>query len=451
MPQRQLILTDPLSRLRLSVMLLMAAVLAPALIRLGCIKGLVRTIRIDGPSMAETLYGNHFRVTCSDCGITFRCDADDYPDDRRAVCPNCGFRENELRDEDLRRGDRVLVDTWPYLWTAPRRGDMVMLIDPLPPDKTASPFAVKRIAALPLERPGVRNGDLLADGKAVRKSMKELREVSLLVHDSDFLPRGLPTNERWLPTEPNDSDWRATSDGFRFLPAAGREEAQWLAYEHWHASASPAPRTAAATIQDNDSYNQAETRGLNPVRDLLLRCHVQAESGDFILTMQDPPHKITLHLQLDSRRFLVLKNGSTIVTDNLPRSAREFTLEAALCDGRFLFAYNRHLVATFGYEEMPVPGMPVPGDRQIAPGGTSLLQIGAYGGPLEVSHLQVRRDIYHLSPNRLGGDWQADAPLADDEFFLLGDNSPVSIDSRHWDGIGVPGNSILGKVIATGR
>ncbi|MBC7854782.1 MAG: hypothetical protein IAF94_15225 [Pirellulaceae bacterium] len=441
----QFVPIDPLSRLRLSVLLLMAAVLAPALFRLTCIHGLLRTIRIDGPSMAETPCGNHFRVTCGDCGITFRCDADDYPDDRRAVCPNCGYRENELRDDDLRRGDRVLVDTWPYLWSAPRRGDMVMLIDPLPPNKTASPFAVKRIAALPRERPGIRHGDLLADGKAVRKSLNELREVSLLVHDNDYQPRSLPTSGRWLPTEPNNSDWRASSGGFRFLPAVGREEAQWLSYEHWHASASPEPRTTATAIQDNDSYNQAVTRGLNPVRDLLLRCHVQAESGDFIVTLQDPPHKITLHLQLDSRRFLVLKNGSTIIADNLPRSAREFTLEAALCDGRFLFAYNRHLVTAFGYDEMPVAG-----DRQIAPGGKSLLQIGAYGGPLEVSHLQVRRDNYYLNPNRLSGEWQAEAPLADGHFFLLGDNSPVSVDSRQWGG-GVARDQIVGRVIPLGR
>jgi ribosomal protein S27AE len=27
-----------------------------------------KVIRIDGPSMAETLCGNHFRVTCGDCG-----------------------------------------------------------------------------------------------------------------------------------------------------------------------------------------------------------------------------------------------------------------------------------------------------------------------------------------------------------------------------------------------
>ena len=51
------------SRLRLLVLLVVAAVLLPALARLWCIKGLIQTIRIDGPSMAETLCGDHFRVT----------------------------------------------------------------------------------------------------------------------------------------------------------------------------------------------------------------------------------------------------------------------------------------------------------------------------------------------------------------------------------------------------
>ncbi|MCE9528792.1 MAG: S26 family signal peptidase, partial [Planctomycetales bacterium] len=151
--------TARLSRLRLSVVLLFLAVLAPALFRLWCIKGLIRTIRVDGPSMAETLCGNHFRVTCGDCGIKFRCDADHFPDDRLAVCPNCGFKENLLRDEDLRRGDRVLVDTWPYFWSAPRRGDLVMLVEPKTSEGTTEKtFAVKRVAALPQERPGIQSG-----------------------------------------------------------------------------------------------------------------------------------------------------------------------------------------------------------------------------------------------------------------------------------------------------
>jgi signal peptidase I len=443
----RIIPTDLPSRLRLAVVILLSAVLIPALFRLWCIKGLVRTIRVDGGSMAETLCGNHFRVSCGDCGITFRCDANPFPDDRKAVCPNCGYRDNELRDEDLRRGDRVLVDTWPYLWSAPRRGDIVMLVEPKDGGTaSASSFAVKRVAALPREQPGISGGDLFAEGRTIRKSLSELRGMSVLVHDNDFPPHSLPSRERWLPHPPGTSDWQAIPGGFRFLSTSGQEEAQWLTYEHWHASASPAPRTQAATIQDNDSFNQAEARGLNSARDLLLRCDVRGETGDLIFTLQDPPHKITVHLQFDSSRFLVLKNGSTIIADNLPQLTRAFSLEAALCDGRLLFARNRHVLASFQYDEMPVAG-----ERRIATGDNSSLQIGAYGGPLEISHLQVWRDIYYLAPNRLGGDWRAKAPLADDHYFLLGDNSPISIDSRHWPEGGIPGKSILGKVVPLGR
>lgn len=446
MSQLQLIPKGPLSRLRLVVVLVLLAVLVPALVRLWFIKGLVRTIRVDGPSMAETLCGNHFRVTCSDCGITFHCDADDFPDDRRAVCPNCGFRENELRDEDLRRGDKVLVDTWPYLWSAPKRGDLVMLVEPKNGESPIkSSFAVKRVAALPLERPGIRNGDFLANGQVVLKSLSELREVSILVHDNDFRPESLAPRQRWLPSPPGTSDWQAIRDGFQFLATSGHEEDQWLAYEHWHASASPAPRTGAAAIQDNDSFNQAKTRGLNPVHDLLLRCHVEAESGDFMIALQDPPHKLLIHLQLDSRRFLVRKNDSTIISENLPQLTRNFVVEAALCDGQLLFAYNRHVLVSLPYVEIPVPR-----DKPMAQDDQPRLQIGAYGGPLKVSHLQVWRDIYYLTPTYLAGEWKANAPLAPEHFFLLGDNSPVSLDSRQW-GNGVAREEIVGRVIPLGR
>ena len=231
--------TAPLSRLRLVVTLLIAIVLAPALFRIWCVKGLLRTIRVDGPSMAETLCGTHFRVTCKDCGLTFRCDGDNFPDDRRAVCPNCGFRDNELKDEDLRRGDRVLVDTWPYLWSAPRRGDLVMFSEPNSSDEAlGTSFAVKRVAGLPGERPAIREGNLIPKGQAIQKPWRELRQVSSLVHDNDFLPRSLPAKQRWLPSSKETSGWEAITGGFRFTSPVDNDKDQWLDYEQWHGSTS---------------------------------------------------------------------------------------------------------------------------------------------------------------------------------------------------------------------
>lgn len=438
MPLSWLIPTDSLSRLRLAIVLLMAAVLSPALFRLWCIKGLVRTIRIDGPSMAETLRGNHFRVQCGDCGITFRCDADTCPDDRRAVCPNCGFRENELRDEGFRRGDRVLVDTWPYLWSAPPRGDVVMLVDPLP-DKADASFAVKRIAALPGERLGIRAGDLFVDKEPLRKSWRELRDVAVLVHDNDYSPHNLPKSHRWLP-QGLTSSWQATPEGFRFSPMSGSGETQWLTYQHWHCSANPLPRTAPARLQDNDGYNQAENRELNEVRDLMIKCRIKTETGDIVLELQHPPHVFTVHLRLSKGRLLVQKNGTPVVAEMLSQSAApDFPLEAALCDGRFLLAHNRRLIAAFAYD-----GMPTKVDKRQPPDQDWRLRIGAAGGDVQISHLQVWRDIYYLAPTH-HDDWRAESPLPAGHYFLLGDNSPVSIDSRKWGG--VSREHILGRVI----
>jgi signal peptidase I len=57
--------------------------------------------------------------------------------------------------------------------------------------------------------------------------------------------------------------------------------------------------------------------------------------------------------------------------------------------------------------------------------------------------------VHYLDPAGLARDWTADAPLAADEYFLLGDNQPVSIDSRHWGGISR--KSIVGLVFHRDR
>ncbi|MEE2825398.1 MAG: S26 family signal peptidase, partial [Planctomycetota bacterium] len=77
------------------------------------------------------------------------------------------------------------------------------------------------------------------------------------------------------------------------------------------------------------------------------------------------------------------------------------------------------------------------------------LELEVLGGPCRLNRLQVWRDIYFHD----GGCYhfsQADLPRAGDaEYFLLGDNVPVSTDSRHWDEPGVDRKQILGVVSET--
>ena len=64
---------------------------------------------------------------------------------------------------------------------------------------------------------------------------------------------------------------------------------------------------------------------------------------------------------------------------------------------------------------------------------------------IEVSELKVWRDLYLLDPQDTGEDWEAERPLAADTYALLGDNIPVSVDSRQWSQ-GVARGSIRGIV-----
>ena len=68
---------------------------------------------------------------------------------------------------------------------------------------------------------------------------------------------------------------------------------------------------------------------------------------------------------------------------------------------------------------------------ELSGGGTSRpFALGGRALQATIGGLFIERDTYVTvdSPRPVEGSWQ----LGDDEFFLLGDNSPVSNDSRHW-------------------
>ena len=55
--------------------------------------------------------------------------------------------------------------------------------------------------------------------------------------------------------------------------------------------------------------------------------------------------------------------------------------------------------------------------------------------------MRIDRDVYYTT----SGSRHTDFEISDDEFVVLGDNSPNSQDSRKWDRYGVPRNHIVGR------
>jgi len=402
-----------------------------AALRLGGISGLLVPVRVAGASMAETLRGIHYLLHCDDCGFPCRYDADRAPEGDRAVCPNCGYVLDRLGRAVLRSGQRVLVDRWAYRFRPPCRGDLIAFRSPQDPEY----WEVKRVAGLPGERIAIRRGDVYANDRIVRKTLRQLREVAVLVHDSGFEPNpdgGLPP--RWRA----DAS-RPTSSGA-------------LVYHHWRCFASPLPRSAESLVLDNYGYNQNESRQLHAVRDLMLVCRLRIGGGTLRLWIADGEDWFQADLDLETRQAKLYRKGRRILAASMPHAAytRDVKLEFALCDRQVLMAVDEQTLICWPYDLATGEERPAANERaeDCWSRTSATVGIAAEGASLEVRRLQVFRDLYYLDPQGLGRDWAAPAELGHDEVFVLGDNVPVSRDSRHEIDFGVPRERWLGRVIA---
>jgi signal peptidase I len=426
-----------LRRVRRAVALSLASLAVLVGVRLSHLDGILRTIRIEGPSMAPALKGAHYALTCADCRFPFRCDAIAAPADGSAVCPNCGYKRNSLTRASLVEGDRVLVDRWPGVWQSMRRGQVVAARQRGSKDA----LVTKRLVALPGERLAIRDGDLYANDRLVRKTYAEWRALRVLVHDNDFIPaqtRGLPP--RWQASH-NQTFWRVEKSGrLSFEPRAESERApDWLTFQPWRCTAH-GPRTEVVAIRDNDGYNQGTNRGsLNSVRDVGLSCTLAAEPETrFVLAAVDGQQRFEAAFDFPREEVRLTLGGEVLATGRLRSgsAARPIDVELSLCDQQVFIVVRGFTVIRRPYRRPST-------DRGEV---NHPLAIGDIDGRLELSRLRVWRDIHYLEPLGTGRPWQADAALTAKSYGLLGDNPPVSIDSRQWQPPGIPRQDLLGCV-----
>lgn len=428
-----------LARIQWIVALVMVAIGLLAGVRLWMIEGLVRAARVDGPSMAPAYLGAHYRVTCEDCGFGWRCDAEHAPASREASCPNCGYPTNSLRDEDLAVGERVLIDHWPVAVRGVRPGEVVAAADPAHPGG----IVIKRVVALPGQRVEIRSGDLYLDGRLVAKSWREIAQMRVLVHDNSFQPMqsaGVP--DRWQGAA-GERVWHAAMTGFACQPTDG-EQWRWLEYRHhqmfgWHS------RTRLSTVLDLDSYNPSQTRLLNSVPDVFLSCRVRNLSragGQFALAAIDGDMRFEAVIDPEGQTAELASidgRGRREILDREPRilldiGRRGVEIDFGLCDQQVFLRLAGRQLFRHPYKRSGVKR------ETLHP-----LAIGSRGLALAVEELRVWRDVYYLSPDGTGNDWTLPPAAAADSLALLGDNTSVSVDSRHWP-TGIAPGSVRGLV-----
>ena len=364
-----------------------------------------------------------------------------------------------------RRGSvwRLLLDKLTYSLRCPRRWELILFRCPPP----SSGYCIKRVVGLPGETIQVCNGDVLVDGRRARKSLRELRQLAIGVHDARF-----PVADAFLParwqSDTASSRWQVTEFGFRYSPSLNDNrnadppvpDVDWLSYHHWRFRSPVDNGVEEGPVSDNYGYNQTISRQLNDVNDLMLSATIET-TGDGTLSFlaTSGVAEFVLHVEPKTGSGTLFQLGCPVDRFELGHEilADGGEVELALVDLRVLLAVDGQQLLAYDYggrvgEQPPAV---LESDLQLRGAGapdrsrpvTRPFAIGAAGLTVRVANLRVLRDVFYTSDHVTGGCSPPEpVVLGDDELFVLGDNSPVSLDSRQAGGIAVISfDSLLGK------
>ena len=454
-------------------------------------------------SMAPTLMGRHKDLACSSCSAEFRVGASQEWDEAAGrVRPdrlvpkargfNCG---NEMSLSIARgqpdprypsfNGDRILVDKLVYDFAEPRRWDVVVFKYP----EDGKTNYIKRLVGLPGETVFVAGGDIWTstdETKPViaRKPPKRLLAMLQCVHDSqhvsaELVKAGWPTAwADWTAPGAVGDRWTTTDDGRSFALSCAAGESAELRYRHllpseedWRTIRSGGrPRAGAqpVPVDDFQPYNTNYTR-LHPVGDLAVEMILESrgrEGGiELDLVEAGERHRLTIDLADGAARLLVAgRDEGAAATASTPLRGKGSwkILFANVDDELSLFVDGQRIAFTGPVTwERPMPrttprvaaGEAEPGSQAVS----DLTPVGvrATAADVRVTDLRVLRDVYYIGAvdiDRNSMIIEEDVlgfPLEADQFFMLGDNSAASKDSRLWlTGHHVDRRLLIGRALA---
>jgi signal peptidase I len=421
-------------------------------------------------SMADTLKGAHFRLRCPQCG--YRYDYDfltvyykDYKVSRNATpranvpvrpseprCPSCGYYlvtgggmsaggyyVQAGEKMPVVKGDRIFVLKCIYQFMDPSRWDVVVFKNPLNPRENY----IKRMIATPGETVEIIDGDVYIDGRMARKPAKVQEEFWMCVYDNDYRPIA-PQIRRF-----NEHTWRQ--------PFKNQPGSQWNfdgSNPGKFTLDSPTGKVHTIVYDTNVGNdfraiyaygNSRYYRNMPTCSDLMVRFYVEPDSTG-IVGAGLSKYRVEYRGWIDFSGEMVLEK----VIDRERLELKRLRINTVDIDEPVEFRFanvDRQLILEFGDEKLKYDlglGRGDAGQRR-----TDIMPEAAiFGtGKLALSRIGIFRDIHYMTYSaeskerkilraREGESFR----LGKDEFFVLGDNSPHSLDCRWWDKPGTGNN-----------
>jgi len=423
----------------------------------------MEAFRIPTGSMADTLKGAHFRLRCAQCGYKYEHGfvPRDYTDRNgrtlredtvpawsvtppRTRCPSCGYYEPTPGKVTVANGDRILVLKCIYQFLEPKRWDVIVFKNPNEPHVNY----IKRLAALPGDSLEIIDGDVYIDGKISRKPPKVQDELWMPVYDNDYQPVN-PSKPAFGST--HNKPWRQ--------PFTNTPGSQWVTTDHnsptlFHLD-SP-PDRINEIVYDSSIGNDFRTayayndvgfyRNMPYCSDLMARFYSRPADVAGTIGISLSKYETTYKASVDAAGQMVIAKvsggaESVLVSEQVePPAADKWMLVGfANVDHQLIFEFGAKKISyELGLEPLAA------GERKtdIEP---KVVILGS--GKLTLSHVAIFRDIHYTSGRSMNGeDGRATEGnpfvLEDDEFFVLGDNSPNSLDARWWESPGTANNGL---------
>jgi len=417
---------------------------------------LLDTYHVPTGSMAPTLVGHHRAATCPRCGYPVQvglherdAGADDTREHwyQRASCPNCGATGLALHQAPVATGQRLLVNKTAFTLRAPRRWQIVVF------HLFGFDF-IKRILGLPGETVEIKGGDFYVDGVLCRKTLAEFRTMRIPVFDNNHQPQPMTWTARW-ESAPYRPDAHVLVGTALHLDATKAPDSWHLAaYRHFCLDTHK-----CLPILDEYGYNGAEPCRTVPVHDVMLECDIEIQDGQGTLALgitdgrdimvaQLPVHAgptnrnappCSLHAA-SSFSLPALQELGPAVAESAGVSllpGKRYHVEWAFVDRRLTLAMDGALV--FAPVDLPPCGERAPLVRPVL--------MAVKGVKATFTNIRLWRDVHYTQDGKhgVGG---AVVRLGLDQYFVLGDNSPRSEDSRFWpDGGAVPGSAMVGTLL----
>ncbi len=406
----------------------------------------MEAFRIPTGSMADTLMGAHFRVSCQECGYeyergyvpqVFGFPADYVPKTRtsasRVHCPSCGFSDAEQVVEPLKllvsNGDRILVLKCLYQFMEPKRWDVIVFKNPTNPQENY----IKRLVGLPGETLEIVDGDLFVNGEIARKPAMVQRELWMPVYDNDYQPihpdlHAFNRSPWENPFNTQDSLWQIDPQSpTRFVLDSPDDQIQSMSY------GAPSANDFKTLYAYNSPYRH---RSMPICSDLQVRFHATSQGSEGFLGAQLGKYgkvyqgrvyadgTLSIAQLVDGQSQILAHQQSEALTG-------KHTTEIRFClvDQRLILDYGQSHLA------VDLDGSIETRKQRLRVDPTVAIQ-GA--GQWSISHVALCRDIHYTdeetTPRKVFRALE-DHPfkLNQDEFFVLGDNSPNSEDARWWE------------------